>query len=549
MGLGTGVDLLSDGNDVLVRDPNTGLLSKLLTETNFAGRKPWAINPELPMVDFSDFQSMPPQGTWRQLVLPNPYPAQVHAPVHPSVLYFEEGWNGFKYWLAFTPYPGYDSQYENPCVLASDDLESFVEPAPNPLVPKPSSGYNADCHLFMGPDKTVMYMAFRERNSLNSLKVMHTRDGRTWSAPVTIASGTVAVTDFASPSIWWNGTGWTCISHQLDAGSPWPIRRMVSSSADIYGAWGAAANITFAPFTGRAWWHSFIIPLSNGRVVGVFQDNIGTSGSSGSLYLAESSDDGATFVLLGPVGTPGNKYRSAFALRKVDGDPILDLFLGDLAAIQVYHVAVKLGAKRAKACGFAAHFAAIQMPTNLAPGIIATDSCTRADNAATPGSMDSGLAYTASSGVWGILGNKVNCSTTGRVVLAAGIVNHRIASIFSDYASGGQQYLMARFVDSSNYWRLGVGAGTAAGYTNLTLQNVVAGAIGAVNKVVGNIKRGDLVALEAVGKLIRCYVNGICVHEDLCITSAAGTSVGLQANGSPNALFKNIVITDSSLVA
>lgn len=36
MGLGTGVDLLSDGNDVLVRDPNTGLLTRIATDQNLA---------------------------------------------------------------------------------------------------------------------------------------------------------------------------------------------------------------------------------------------------------------------------------------------------------------------------------------------------------------------------------------------------------------------------------------------------------------------------------------------------------------------------------
>ncbi len=46
-------------------------------------------------------------------------------PYHPSVLYFEGGWCGYKYWMAYTPFPigalPYRDRWEYPCICASND--------------------------------------------------------------------------------------------------------------------------------------------------------------------------------------------------------------------------------------------------------------------------------------------------------------------------------------------------------------------------------------------------------------------------------------------
>jgi|GEM_PF-2373970 len=40
---------------------------------------------------------------------------------HPDVLYFENGWGGYKYWMAYTPYPFSDDSLENPSITYSND--------------------------------------------------------------------------------------------------------------------------------------------------------------------------------------------------------------------------------------------------------------------------------------------------------------------------------------------------------------------------------------------------------------------------------------------
>ena len=45
--------------------------------------------------------------------------------LHPKVLYFENGWNGGKYWMVLTPYHDMDESIENPCIYISQDGFDF----------------------------------------------------------------------------------------------------------------------------------------------------------------------------------------------------------------------------------------------------------------------------------------------------------------------------------------------------------------------------------------------------------------------------------------
>ncbi len=46
--------------------------------------------------------------------------------VHPDIYYNASGWNGYKYWMAITPYP--DAAHENPSILVSNDGFSWAVP-------------------------------------------------------------------------------------------------------------------------------------------------------------------------------------------------------------------------------------------------------------------------------------------------------------------------------------------------------------------------------------------------------------------------------------
>ncbi|MGJ1264681.1 hypothetical protein [Sphingobacterium spiritivorum] len=70
-----------------------------------------------------------------------------HSYCHPDVQYFPNGFNGYKYWMVFTPYFGYvgttqeSKRYENPTVVVSNDGLNWVSPLGiiSPLMRTPSA--------------------------------------------------------------------------------------------------------------------------------------------------------------------------------------------------------------------------------------------------------------------------------------------------------------------------------------------------------------------------------------------------------------------------
>lgn len=115
-------------------------------------------------------------------VMPEIYPGITEA-VHPDVAYFENNWNGYKYWMVFTPMP---SPYEFPSIVVSQDGTTWIEP---PGINNPIDGigvgagsYHADTDLFYNEDTDelwVYYMGY-EGNYNYTLR-SKSSDGITWS--------------------------------------------------------------------------------------------------------------------------------------------------------------------------------------------------------------------------------------------------------------------------------------------------------------------------------------------------------------------------------
>lgn len=115
--------------------------------------------------------------------------------LHPSCLYFKEGWNGYKFWFVFTPYKGMNDAIENPCIYVSQDGENFesLEGA-NPLdditLPKEQE-YNSDPELVYNSDLNRIECWWRrvQRDKYptedgKNREIIYRRctyDGRTWS--------------------------------------------------------------------------------------------------------------------------------------------------------------------------------------------------------------------------------------------------------------------------------------------------------------------------------------------------------------------------------
>ena len=130
---------------------------------------------------------------------------------HPSVLYFEKGFGGYKYWCAYTPYKGNDDYWENPHIEVSNNLKEWSAPKgfKNPLEPVPDNYehgqvYNSDTELVYNSKTKLLecWWRFYDRpNKRTVLKRKTTKDGVHWSNSEEMLTGEIGKYDFLSPSI------------------------------------------------------------------------------------------------------------------------------------------------------------------------------------------------------------------------------------------------------------------------------------------------------------------------------------------------------------
>jgi hypothetical protein len=106
---------------------------------------------------------------------------------HPSVVFVPGGWNGFRYWMAFTPFP--DDERENPSVVVSQDGIRWWVPdgAANPVVSADEvrcAGYryNSDPELVLTLDgRMLLYYRPFSGGGNEAIFCKYSRDGVAWS--------------------------------------------------------------------------------------------------------------------------------------------------------------------------------------------------------------------------------------------------------------------------------------------------------------------------------------------------------------------------------
>lgn len=149
------------------------------------------------------------------LSIPTPYDdkseweGHLNQATHPSCVSFPESWNGYKYWMSFTPYPYSRLKAENPCIIASNDGLHWEEPLKgiNPLVEAPAQGYNSDAHLIYNESLDILeiwYRAVSGGNKYEELLRIISTDGQYWSLPESMVRTTPDspnIMQFISPSL------------------------------------------------------------------------------------------------------------------------------------------------------------------------------------------------------------------------------------------------------------------------------------------------------------------------------------------------------------
>ena len=141
------------------------------------------------------------------------YLAGKDQPTHPSVISFEKKWNGYRYWMVYTPYPEANGEEENPSIAVSNDLYKWETPygMVNPITDNEEIGCNElkDGHILYRNDLDRLEVWYLGRLSKNlggdgtslTLFRKYSYDGITWSPYESLDK-----VQYLSPSIIWDGT-------------------------------------------------------------------------------------------------------------------------------------------------------------------------------------------------------------------------------------------------------------------------------------------------------------------------------------------------------
>lgn len=104
--------------------------------------------------------------------------------IHPSILFFPTGWNGYLYWMAFTPYPNGNDKYENPSIVASNNGVDWVVPSGlvNPIALPVEGSHLADTELvyIKATNKLRCYWVEGEYEAERRLIFKESVDGINW---------------------------------------------------------------------------------------------------------------------------------------------------------------------------------------------------------------------------------------------------------------------------------------------------------------------------------------------------------------------------------
>lgn len=214
---------------------------------------------------------------------------------HPSVVDMKlaagvDEWNGYRWWMADTPYdvnaPA-GSTIENPCIWASNDRITWVEPAPglNPLDPDPGpteGGYNNDTELVWDPEGQRL-IAYWRKAPQELIRASTSTDGVTWSPRVDVLhpgrSGTPNLVN-VSPSVIRRGPGDWLMYLFGDAQMP-----TLWASADPLTGWKLVGRCEMSPKPSAAWHGDFI--LHEGKILGVWSTR---NAGNGHAAVSDASD-------------------------------------------------------------------------------------------------------------------------------------------------------------------------------------------------------------------------------------------------------------------
>ena len=238
--------------------------------------------------------------------------------VHPHILEFYNGFRGYRYIVAITPYYLTNEAVENPCIYGSNDLidfdllDGFDQPLDVRPTPAYSNGHNSDNVLAYDPRTGELICIWRQtlRNPNNdgvrvdALWMRKTKDGYSWTDRERIFKSTdhALAGGAGSPAIAYDVASGYWYMYLTTLGSPTDAMRLFRAKNLKEGTWEYVSTLTL-PFKP---WHQDIKIVGNKVCMMVYcypPDN--------TIYFG-ISDDFLNFEWTKNLLLENNGYKSSF---------------------------------------------------------------------------------------------------------------------------------------------------------------------------------------------------------------------------------------------
>lgn len=265
-----------------------------------------------------------------------PTPDGTGQATHPSVVDVPAGWNGHRYWMAYTPYAFANDALEDPVVAWSDNGAAWTSAGADsfPLDDAPGGvDFNSDTNAVL--HNGTLYVFWRRSDS-NGTKiwVRSSTNGTTWTAKA-VAWDPAGMSAF-SPSVVKTSTGWR-LWFVGGAANARKLRYVDTTAAVPTSGWGSAVDAVTPLPPGREPWH-VEVALLGGRWWGLLTDTtVGLNGVDCEVRLMQSADgitwDVAATQLIPKLGhSHDSLYKATMALTGTALKPTISVWYSGVSA-------------------------------------------------------------------------------------------------------------------------------------------------------------------------------------------------------------------------
>lgn len=264
---------------------------------------------------------------------------------HPSVIDFDSTWNGYRYWLAYTPYPFGFGGEENPSLSASNDLANWHTPEGlyNPIANNEEVNCDElkDSHLVYHSDSNRLEMWYMGRinstiKSGGDLLMFrkHSTDGINWSEYeiMKIMNGTL------SPSIIYEDGKYKLWSIAPSKNGDETNGQLLYAESINGFDWSDYQSCLFNDSENLSVWHGSVSKSDDGYHFVWIED----SGNSDAIKYA-FSEDGLQFSVPQTIVQKAAGWRGYYRPHIIKNENGYSLFYGVITHENEWYIALSQG--------------------------------------------------------------------------------------------------------------------------------------------------------------------------------------------------------------